>query len=247
MRLLQFIVTIILAWFVAIVAERENDPFRDVIESPILLEDDKIETVKVRRGKDNIKTSIVKDDYDVMNTERKDRLIHESNDAALVKRADEMTDNDIDKQENEINKYQARTVETNEITERQATANDRETMGKVQAGIKATEGIAKLMGYKQYTDLFAEFSKISTKITPLLGALGPVVSLITVLLPKQPTPEMKFMKKKFAEIDAKEKRKRSDSALWQKPSHRQKNPKSNVTRQKERHQKLRLHNDCGPT
>ena len=29
-----------------------------------------------------------------------------------------------------------------------------------------------------------------------------------------------------------EKRKRSDSALWQKPSHRQKNPKSNVTTQR---------------
>ena len=41
-------------------------------------------------------------------------------------------------------------------------------------------------------------------------------------------------------------RKRSDSVLWQKPLHPQKNSKSNVTTHK-RHQKLRLHNDCGPT
>ena len=41
-------------------------------------------------------------------------------------------------------------------------------------------------------------------------------------------------------------RKRSDSILWQKPLHWQKSPTSNVTTQK-RHQKHRLHNDCGPT
>ena len=37
-------------------------------------------------------------------------------------------------------------------------------------------------------------------------------------------------------LDIKRKRKRSDSVLWQKPLHRQKNPKSNVTTHK-RHQK----------
>ena len=42
------------------------------------------------------------------------------------------------------------------------------------------------------------------------------------------------------------KRKRSDSVLWQKPLQRPKNPKNNVTTQK-RHQKLRIHNECGPT
>ena len=42
------------------------------------------------------------------------------------------------------------------------------------------------------------------------------------------------------------KRKRSDTVLWQKPPHPQNNPKSNVTTQK-RHQKLWLHNYCGPT
>ena len=44
----------------------------------------------------------------------------------------------------------------------------------------------------------------------------------------------------------KRKRERSDSVLWQKPLHPQKNTKSNMTTQK-RHQKLRLHNDCAPT
>ena len=39
------------------------------------------------------------------------------------------------------------------------------------------------------------------------------------------------------------KRKRSDSVLWQKPIHRLKNPKSNTKMP----QKLRLHNDWGPT
>ena len=44
----------------------------------------------------------------------------------------------------------------------------------------------------------------------------------------------------------KRKGERSDSVLWQKPLHPQKNPKSNVTIPK-RHQKLRLHNDWVPT
>ena len=42
------------------------------------------------------------------------------------------------------------------------------------------------------------------------------------------------------------KNKRYDSVLWQKPLQPQKNPKRSVTTQK-CHQKLRLHNDCGPT
>ena len=44
----------------------------------------------------------------------------------------------------------------------------------------------------------------------------------------------------------KRKRKRSDSVLWQKPLHPQKNQIGNVTTHK-RHQKRRLHNDCGLT
>ena len=39
---------------------------------------------------------------------------------------------------------------------------------------------------------------------------------------------------------------RSDSVLWQNPLHPQTHPKSNVITQKTP-QKLRLHNDCGPT
>ena len=46
----------------------------------------------------------------------------------------------------------------------------------------------------------------------------------------------------------KEKRKRSDSVLWQKPLHPQKLQKSIVKTFKKCHQnKLQLHNDCGPT
>ena len=45
------------------------------------------------------------------------------------------------------------------------------------------------------------------------------------------------------------KRKRSDSVLWQKSLHPQKNKKSNVTTitKKKHHQKLRFHYDCRPT
>ena len=46
--------------------------------------------------------------------------------------------------------------------------------------------------------------------------------------------------------DIKRKRKRYDPALWQKPLHPQKTPKSKVTTQK-RHHKRGLHDDCGPT
>ena len=47
-------------------------------------------------------------------------------------------------------------------------------------------------------------------------------------------------------FDLEKKKKRSDSVLWQKSLHPQKTPKSNVTTHK-RHQKLRLHNNCGLT
>ena len=42
------------------------------------------------------------------------------------------------------------------------------------------------------------------------------------------------------------KRKRSDLVLWKSPYSHRKIKESNVATQK-RHQKLRLHNDCGPT
>ena len=44
---------------------------------------------------------------------------------------------------------------------------------------------------------------------------------------------------------AKRKRKRSDSVLLQKPLYQQKYQKGNMTTKK-RHQKIRLHSDCGP-
>ena len=47
-------------------------------------------------------------------------------------------------------------------------------------------------------------------------------------------------------VISKRKRKRSDSVLWQKPLHPQKNPKKQRDNTKTA-PKLRLHNDCGPT
>ena len=49
----------------------------------------------------------------------------------------------------------------------------------------------------------------------------------------------------IAEYDIKRKRRRSDPVLWQNPLYQQKirKPKDNTHK---RHQKLRLHNDCGP-
>ena len=47
-------------------------------------------------------------------------------------------------------------------------------------------------------------------------------------------------------LETKRKRRRSDPVLWQNPLYQQKmrKPKDNTHK---RHQKLRLHNDCGPT
>ncbi|KAK3106234.1 hypothetical protein FSP39_015806, partial [Pinctada imbricata] len=43
---------------------------------------------------------------------------------------------------------------------------------------------------------------LASNIAPFLGALGPIMSLITLFLPKEESAELKFMKKKFAEVDA---------------------------------------------
>ena len=50
----------------------------------------------------------------------------------------------------------------------------------------------------------------------------------------------------FLMLSVNKKKGRDLTQYYDKSPHRQKNPKNNVTTQK-RHQKLRLHNDCGPT
>ena len=52
--------------------------------------------------------------------------------------------------------------------------------------------------------------------------------------------------KRISAVWRKRKRMRSDSVLWQKPLHPQKTQKA-TWQHKKRHQKLWLHNDCGPT
>ena len=58
------------------------------------------------------------------------------------------------------------------------------------------------------------------------------------------TCQNKLKQKGWCNKPTKRKRKKSDSVLWQKPLHGQKNQKSKVTTQKQ-HQKWWWHNDCG--
>ena len=66
--------------------------------------------------------------------------------------------------------------------------------------------------------------------------------------PKQISPDLSGVSGDFRIVwnSIERKRRRSDPVLWQNPLYQQKirKPKDNTHK---RHQKLRLHNDCGPT
>ena len=74
-------------------------------------------------------------------------------------------------------------------------------MKKAEKGIEA--GIAILSMFdSDYTTKFVSYlGKVSKAISPFLGALGPVLSLVTLFLPKTPSDKMKNITKQFAEID----------------------------------------------
>ena len=79
----------------------------------------------------------------------------------------------------------------------------KDALDKVNAGVEATNGIMEMLGDDEVTDKFGKIGQIAKKLGPFLGAIGPAIALISVFLPAAPSAEMKYMKKKFAEVDAK--------------------------------------------
>ncbi|XP_033107294.1 uncharacterized protein LOC117109149 [Anneissia japonica] len=81
--------------------------------------------------------------------------------------------------------------------------DEKEVLNKVNAGIEAGNGIVELLGDEKLSKNFGKIGRISPKIGPFLGAIGPAVALISIFLPDSPSPELQYMKKKFAEMDEK--------------------------------------------
>ncbi|XP_033115382.1 uncharacterized protein LOC117115624 isoform X2 [Anneissia japonica] len=81
--------------------------------------------------------------------------------------------------------------------------NEQEVLGKVNAGIDAGNAIVEVLSDENLSKTFGKIGEIASKIGPFLGAIGPAISLISIFLPSSPSPEMQFMKKKFAEMDQK--------------------------------------------
>ena len=77
------------------------------------------------------------------------------------------------------------------------------TIGKVKAGVDAAKAITDVIIAQNFTENFAKIGTIATKIGPFLGAIGPALALVSILLPKSPSREMILMQKEFAKIDAK--------------------------------------------
>ena len=77
-----------------------------------------------------------------------------------------------------------------------------ENVKKVKAGVDAGTAIVKALGDEKFSEAFGKLGSIAGKIGPFLGALGPALSLITMFLPGQESPELKFMKEGFAKMDA---------------------------------------------
>ena len=81
--------------------------------------------------------------------------------------------------------------------------NAKDTLEKVNAGVDATNAIVEVLSDEKFSKNFGKIGKIATKMGPFLGAVGPAIALVSVFLPESPSPELQFMKKKFAEVDAK--------------------------------------------
>ena len=72
---------------------------------------------------------------------------------------------------------------------------------KAKAGIEAGKEILSIFETESTTKFVSYLGKVSKAIGPFLGALGPVLSLVAVFLPKNPSAEFKNITKQFAEID----------------------------------------------
>ena len=77
------------------------------------------------------------------------------------------------------------------------------TLKKVRAGIDATNAIVEVLGHDQFSESFKNIGTIAAKAAPFLGAIGPIISLVAIFLPAAPSPEMRELKLRFAQVDAK--------------------------------------------
>ena len=78
--------------------------------------------------------------------------------------------------------------------------NAKDTLDKVNAGVDAANAIVDVLGDETFSKNFRKIGEVALKIGPFLSAVGPTIALVSVFLPSE---ELRFMKKKFAEVDAK--------------------------------------------
>ena len=80
--------------------------------------------------------------------------------------------------------------------------NAQDVMGKVKAGMEATNAIVTALGDENLSETFGKIGTVAAKIGPFLSAVGPAVALVSVFLPASPSPELEKMQLEFAEVDA---------------------------------------------
>ena len=76
----------------------------------------------------------------------------------------------------------------------------KDTLDKVNAGVDAANAIVDVLGDEKFSKNFGKIGEVARRIGPFLSAVGPAIALVSVFLPSE---ELRFMKKKFAEVDAK--------------------------------------------
>ncbi|XP_062601155.1 uncharacterized protein LOC134262844 [Saccostrea cucullata] len=87
------------------------------------------------------------------------------------------------------------------IADLQADVGDdvKEVSEAVKTGIEATNAITEIVaGVK----VLAKFTKIMGSIAPFLAAIGPLMDIITLFLPKQEDPTLTFLKEQFSRVDS---------------------------------------------
>ncbi|XP_071944472.1 uncharacterized protein [Antedon mediterranea] len=83
--------------------------------------------------------------------------------------------------------------------------DEAEVIAKVRVGVKAGNAIVDI--FSANDELSSHFSntivKLAKHIGPFLGAIGPAMALVSILLPTSPSAELQLMKKEFQNIDEK--------------------------------------------
>ena len=91
----------------------------------------------------------------------------------------------------------------------------------------------------------------NTGIDPVIVSIAGIDPIKVILTGREPVKVRKFKWLEPCLVHHKStigrKRKRSDSVLWQKPPYTHRKFQKVTWQHKKRHQKLQLHNDCGPT